>query len=71
MTVKGKVVREEISGGIWMLEADNGSKYQLNGGDGGLLKNGQRATVEGEVDKNAMGIGMMGEIFKVKSYKLG
>jgi hypothetical protein len=70
MTVKGKVVREELSGGVWIFEADDGNRYQLNGGDGSLLKDGQRATVTGEVDRNAMSIGMIGEILKVKSYKL-
>lgn len=70
MTIRGKVVREELSGGVWLLEADDGTRYQLNGGDNSLLKNGQRATVEGDVDRNAMGIGMVGEIFKVKSYRL-
>ena len=70
MTIKGKVVREELEGGLWILEGDDGNRYQLNGGDGKLLKNGQRATVTGDVDKNAMSIGMMGEILKVKSYKL-
>lgn len=70
MTIKGKVVKEDLEGGIWILEADDGNRYQLNGGDSKLLKNGQRAAVTGEVDRNAMGIGMMGEIFKVKSYQL-
>lgn len=71
MTIKGKVKKEDLSGGIWILEADDGSRYTLNGGDSGLLKDGQRATVEGSVDKGAFGIGMVGETFKVSSYKVG
>lgn len=70
-TIKGTVKKEELSGGIWVLDADDGERYQLQGGDGTLLKDGQKATVEGSVDKNAMGIGMVGSIFKVKSYQLG
>lgn len=70
-TIKGTVKKEELSGGIWVLDADDGERYQLQGGDGKLLKDGQKATVEGSVDKNAMGIGMVGSIFKVKSYQLG
>ena len=70
MTIKGKVKKEDLSGGVWILESDDGNRYQLMGGDGKLLKDGQRATVEGAVDKGAMGIGMVGEMFKVSSYKL-
>lgn len=71
MQIKGTVKKEDLSGGVWVLDADDGNRYQLMGGDGKLLKDGQKATVEGAVDKNAMGIGMVGEIFKVKSYTLG
>jgi len=71
MQVKGKVVHETLEGGIWLLEGDDGKRYQLNGGDAKLLKDGQRATVNGDVDKNAMSFGMVGEILKVKSYTLG
>lgn len=71
MQIKGKVVKESLEGGIWLLEGDDGKRYQLAGGDDKLLKDGQRATVKGDVDKNAMSFGMVGEIFKVKSYTLG
>ena len=70
VTLKGKVVKEDLSGGIWVFEADEGGRYQMTGGDKKLLKDGQRATVTGELDSAGMGIGMVGEILKVKAYKL-
>jgi hypothetical protein len=71
VTVKGQVRREDLSGGIWVFCADDGARYQMAGGDQGLLKDGQRATVTGEVDGAAFGIGMVGEILRVQSYTLG
>ena len=70
VTMKGTVVKEELSGGIWVFETEDGGRYQMAGGDKKLLKNGQKATVTGELDSMGMGIGMIGEILKVKSYKL-
>lgn len=69
-SIKGRVVYENLSGGIWTLAADDGNRYQMEGGDDRLYKNGQRATVSGEIDSEAMGIGMVGDILRVKSYVL-
>ncbi|MBI4859750.1 MAG: hypothetical protein HY815_05740 [Candidatus Riflebacteria bacterium] len=71
MTIKGTVVFEDLSGGVWVLAADDGNRYQMEGGDKKLLKDGQRATVSGELASDSMGIGMVGEILRVKSYVLG
>lgn len=51
-----------------MLKADDGNSYQLRGGDAGLRKEGQRVTVQGSVDKGAMGIGMTGPYLDVSSW---
>jgi len=70
LTIKGLVVHEDLSGGIWVFVADDGNRYQMEGGDPRLYKNGQRATVSGEIDTESMGIGMAGEILKIRSYVL-
>ncbi len=64
MKVKGTIKRSDLEGGHWLLDADDGQQYQLTGKVEGA-KDGARVEVEGKVDKNAMGIGMMGAHFDV------
>lgn len=70
MTFKGKIVEEPFGPGAFVLEADDGSRYALQGGDDGLLRAGQRVSVEGQVDGGgAVGIGMTGDpVLRVDSY---
>ncbi len=71
MKIQGSVVRSDLEGGLWLFRTLQGVQYQLKGGDDALLKDGQKATLEGHVEKEAFGIGMCGEIFRVERYKLG
>jgi hypothetical protein len=65
MKLKGTIRRTEVEGGHWVLEADSGDHYQLVGATS-AAKDGMRAEVEGKIDKNAMGIGMVGPHFTVQ-----
>jgi hypothetical protein len=64
MKLKGTIRHNEMAGGLWTLQADGGDTYQLTGKLDGV-KDGMRAEVEGKVDKQAMGIGMVGAHFAV------
>lgn len=68
MKLKGTITRTDVEGGHWLLDAEDGSKYQLTGAIDGC-EDGQRVEVEGKVDKQAMGIGMMGAYFNVTKLK--
>lgn len=68
MKLKGTIRHNELEGGHWVLEAEGGDHYQLVGKLDGL-KDGMKAEVEGKVDKQAMGIGMMGAHFEVSKIK--
>ncbi len=65
MKLKGTITRTDIEGGAWLLKTDDGDQYQLTGKIEDA-KDGQRVEVEGKVDKNAMGFGMMGAHFTVQ-----
>jgi len=65
MKLKGTIRRSDVEGGHWLLETDSGERYQLTGAIAGA-KDGARAEVEGKVDKQAMGFGMMGPQFAVQ-----
>jgi hypothetical protein len=67
--LKGKVVRSDLEGGYWELQAEDGETYKLEGGDAGLHKGGVRVEVEGAVEE-AMGIGFGARVFSVKKYKI-
>lgn len=71
MKVTGTIRRSDLEGGHWVFETEKGVRYQLAGALGGLseLKDGLRAELTGEVDKDQMGIGMTGPFFRVKSAK--
>jgi hypothetical protein len=64
MKLKGKLTRTEVEGGHWLLETDSGDRYQLTGAVTDA-KDGIRVEVEGKVDKQAMGFGMIGAHFNV------
>ncbi len=66
---KGKVVRSDLEGGFWTLEAEDGETYKLEGGDPSLLKGGVKVEVEGNVEQ-AMGIGFGAPVLSVKKFKI-
>jgi len=59
MKLKGTIERSDVEGGQWLLKTDSGDQYELHGDTSGC-KDGAKVEVEGKVDKNAMGFGMMG-----------
>ena len=67
--LKGKIQHSDLEGGMWVLEADDGERYQLAGHTKGLV-DGKRAEVDGQVERNQMSFGMGGAIFTVRSVKL-
>jgi hypothetical protein len=64
MKLKGTIRRSDLEGGQWILVAEDGEQYQLNGALG-TAKDGMHAEVEGKVDKGTMSFGMMGAHFTV------
>ena len=40
MKLTGKVVYRDLEGGVWVLEGDDGTTYQLAGGDRKIKKDG-------------------------------
>ncbi|WNG27499.1 hypothetical protein F0U62_28385 [Cystobacter fuscus] len=69
MKLTGRVVFRDIETGVWVLEGDDGRTYQLAGGDRKIKKDGQRIEVQGEVDRDALTVAMVGPVFTVSSYR--
>ena len=65
---KGTVTKNDLEGGFWQLIAEDGERYQLQGGDDSLLVEGQRVEIEGKVDSASMGIGMAGAMLNVSAW---
>lgn len=68
MKLSGTVTFRDIETGVWVLEADDGKTYLLDGGDRKIKKNGARIEAEGQVDNNSASLAMVGPRFVVKTY---
>ena len=69
-TFSGTIKKNDLEGGFWELVADDGQRYQLEGGGDDLRVEGQKVVVEGDASANTMGIGMVGGgVLKVSSWK--
>ena len=65
----GTVKKNDLEGGFWELVDASGTHYQLQGADSGLQVEGQSVEIDGQVETASMGIGMVGSILKVSSWK--
>jgi hypothetical protein len=70
---RGTIRKNDLEGGHWQLEADDGTTYVLEGLDGaalrGLQQDGAKVEIDGAVDREAMGFAMTGPTLRVKSGK--
>ncbi|MHB2019029.1 MAG: DUF5818 domain-containing protein [Candidatus Xenobia bacterium] len=69
-TLRGTVKHVPLEGGLWILESEDGRKYQLLGGGPDLMVNGAAATVQGRLAKDQMGFGMAYPLFEVRTYSI-
>jgi len=68
MKLKGIVNRTDVEGGHWLFKSEDGDVYQLTG-DLSACKEGARVEVEGRIDREAVGFGMLGPHFTVNKMK--
>ncbi len=67
MTLRGTLELVSVEGGVWLFKTDDGGQYQVEGLPTQYLTTGKRLELEGDVDRQAFTIGMMGAVFKVRS----
>ncbi len=65
---KGTITKSELEGGVWLLNEDSGQTYQLDSSDESIYKEGQKVSIDGEVDEEIMTFAMMGPVLKVRKY---
>jgi hypothetical protein len=68
MKLKGRVTFEDLGAGAWVLEAEDGKRYELRGVEGGKLSEGARVEVEGDLDAGAVSTAMAGPALRVKRW---
>ena len=66
---RGTIRRNDLEGGHWQLEADDGTTYVLEGAPAALSQDGTKVEIDGALDEDAMGFAMTGPTLKVKSAK--
>ena len=65
----GTIRRSDLEGGLWILETEDGARYQLQGSTT-ALRDGARAEITGKVEKSMMSIGMSGPILTVTKVEM-
>ena len=71
MKLKGRLTFLDLGAGAWVLEAEDGRRYELHGVDRGALKEGARVQVEGDIDRAAVSTAMAGPALRVKRWTAG
>ena len=66
MTVRGRVKFQDFGAGAWVLEAEDGKRYELLGVESAALKEGARVEVEGDVDAGSVSTSMAAPALRVK-----
>lgn len=69
MKVRGTVRRLTMGTGGWLIEAEDGRRYQLKDAPPELCRDGVLAEIEGKLAKSLMSFGMAGPILEVKKYR--
>lgn len=67
-TFRGTIKLQDIEGGIWVIETEEGEVYQLYGSEE-IYKDGKKVTITGEVAEDIMTIGMMAPVLKIKDIR--
>jgi hypothetical protein len=66
---RGTIRRSDLEGGLFQLQADDGTTYEIEGVDPLLAQEGVRVEIDGAVDRNAMSFTMTGPRLKVSAVK--
>jgi hypothetical protein len=67
--LKGTIRKNDLEGGFYQLDAEDGTAYVLEGSDPLLSSDGARVEVEGTIDRQAVSFTMSGPRLKVTSVK--
>ena len=68
MKLRGRLTRQFFGGEVWVLQADDGAQYQLQGRVPERL-DGKQVEVDAAPARQNMGFSMVGDIVDVKSIK--
>ena len=64
----GTIRREDLSGGVMVIETADGKRFPLGGATKALRQEGLKVELTGELDPGGVSIAMTGEpVFRVKS----
>jgi hypothetical protein len=68
MKMRGRVTFQDLGAGAWVLEAEDGKRYELRGVSTGSLSEGARVEVEGDLDAGSVSTAMAGPTLRVKRW---
>lgn len=65
MKVKGRVTFQDLGAGAWVLEGEDGKRYELRGVERQRLIAGTRVEIEGDLDAGSVSTSMVGPALRV------
>jgi hypothetical protein len=68
MKLAGKLQHEDLEGGVWVLVANDGRRYELAAPPAGL-KSGDSVEVDGDADSDSVSFQMAGTLLRVRSIR--
>lgn len=69
MTITGKIVYQNLSGGFWGIEGDDGEQYRPDDMPSALQKEGLRVRVSLKESGGGMSVFMWGKSVRIQSYE--
>lgn len=68
VSLRGRVVFRDLETGVWVLEAEDGRAFLLDGGDRKLKRDGARVEASGAIE-DIPTAAMVGPVFRVSRYR--
>jgi hypothetical protein len=70
VTLTGKIERQELGMGVWVLAADEGTIYELKDPPDGLCQPQARVRIAGQIRDDVMTLAMVGPVLEVSAFEL-
>lgn len=69
VTLTGKIERQELGMGVWVLAADGGTTYELKDPPADLCQPQAKVRIIGQIRDDVMTLAMVGSVLEVSSFE--
>jgi hypothetical protein len=69
VTLTGRIERQELGMGVWVLLADGGTTYELKDPPADLCQSQARVKIAGQIRNDVMTLAMIGPVLEVSAFE--